>query len=73
MKIEKNIPSPKGQPCGRPAIYPFRDMEVGDSVYFEGERTGGNAYSAAQMHGRGAGKRFRGRQEGNGLRIWRVE
>jgi hypothetical protein len=73
MKVEKDVPMPDHIKRGARSRYPFRDMEVGDSVFIEGEGTNGNAYSAAQMHGRGAGKRFRGRQEGNGLRIWRVE
>ena len=30
MKIEKNIPMPKGR-----SKYPFRDMAVGDSLFFD--------------------------------------
>lgn len=74
MKIEKNIPLPTSRTRGRPAKYPFKDMVVGDSVFFPGESTtpGNNVYVAAQMHARMNGKKFSGRTMDGGLRIWRV-
>lgn len=73
--IEKNIPMPilyNGR-AGRGSIYPFMEMEVGDSIFFEGQRNGGPAYQSAKQAQRRAGDRkFVSRKEGNGLRIWRV-
>lgn len=66
------VPATAGK-RGRTAKYPFSEMEVGQSVFFEGARTGGKEYLAAQAAGRSKGWRFSGRAEGSGLRIWRVE
>lgn len=52
--------------------YPFRVMEVGDSVFIEGQKTNGNAYAAARQHGRYAGKKFSASSQPDGCRIWRT-
>lgn len=70
MKIDNNVPIPKT----RSAKYPFRDMAVGDSVFFDNEPKGSqsNPAVAANAWGRMVGKKFSARTEGNGVRIWRV-
>ena len=75
MKIEKNVPIPKGtgKGAGKPTIYPFSEMEVGDSVFLDGQRTGGPAYLSAMQHGRMHGKKFSARSVDGGIRIWRIQ
>lgn len=53
--------------------YPFSRMQVGESVFFSGAKTGGKEYSAAISVGRYKGWRFGGKSEEGGLRIWRIE
>lgn len=80
MRIDKNIQiSEYGLGRGRPAKYPFAEMEIGDSVLVEGGRDGGtfgsSAYVAAQQYGRRVGRKFAGRKEPGEtgkVRIWRV-
>ena len=73
MKIEKDVPIPKAETRGRPSKYPFSKMGTGDSIFIDGGYVGCSAYACAMQHARLYGKRFSGRKEGNGLRIWRVE
>lgn len=80
MKIEKGIPAPKQKNTSK---YPFADMEVGDSVYVDGQRSSYNqavkdgakfsALPTAHQYGKRSGKKFTGRNEGSGVRIWRIE
>lgn len=78
--IEKSVEMPvrKGG-RGAPTIYPFGDMDVGDSVVVEGSSASGNesnAYSSAKAHGKRYGKKFSGRKEPGMpgfIRIWRIE
>ena len=72
MKIEKNIEAPK-KTAGRPAKYPFADMDVGDSVFIHGGHINGKEYVAASQTGLRKGWKFSGRSVDGGLRIWRVE
>lgn len=74
--IEKDVEAPTSA-AGRPPQYPFSDMEVGDSIFFEGKNTKSKEYLAAQGYARYNGKKFTGRQttrtDGRvGLTIWRV-
>jgi hypothetical protein len=68
MKIETDIPLPKSS---RARKYPFLDMAVGNSVYFDGEDVNGRAYRAAMSTGKRHDQKFVARREDNGLRIWR--
>lgn len=74
MKIEKSFEIPT-QGAGRPRKYPFADMQVGDSVLFEGGKIGPKfkPYIAAQIWGRNNNAKFSGRTVDNGVRIWRIE
>ena len=70
MNIQKNVPMPTSK---RSRKYPFLDMAVGDSVFFDGEEVNGKAYRAAMSTGTRDDLRFVARRENNGLRIWRAE
>lgn len=73
FKIDKSVPMPGiSGITGRPEKYPFSQMEVGDSVFFDGVKVGGKEYVASQMSGRKNGWKFSGRSIDGGLRIWRV-
>ena len=56
-------------------VFPFREMEVGDSIFFPDEPKGSrsNPCVSARIHGARYGKKFSGRKEGDGVRVWRVE
>lgn len=71
MKIDKDVKMPIYH--GR-SPYPFRDMEVGDSVFFDEEPFGSQSrpVAAARKWGKNRGVRFSARREGYGVRIWRV-
>jgi len=72
-KIETHIDIPcleNPKPVGK---YKFSKMKVGESIFMEGEKTGGKAYMAAQSCARYHSRRFVGRAADGGLRIWRVE
>ena len=48
MKIDKDIPVPKST---RARKWPFLDMEIGDSVYFEEEQVNGKGVPSGIEHG----------------------
>lgn len=61
--IEKGVPIPNGR-----SRYPFKDMEVGDSVYIEGKASSKISGSFGILRP----KRFIARNEKTGVRVWRV-
>ena len=65
--IEKDIPVPRST---RQRKYPFVDMEPGQSAFFE-EKLGGKAYKAANAVGQRYNRKYIGRKENGGIRIWR--
>lgn len=77
FQIEKNVPLPPRGGPGRPYIYPFRDMEVGDSFLVP---CGDNERDREKTHRRltGAWKAVQGRKftarriVGEGVRVWRI-
>lgn len=72
MKIEKGIAIPeKPRSGGRPTKYPFKVMEVGDSVFID-EAEAKAAIAAARATGRIHGKKFVYRTVDGGIRIWRA-
>jgi len=76
FKIEKSIPAPQSHHLAK---YPWPQMEVGDSIFFEGQSTsrknGGNnnAVDAAYSWGKDNNRKFTVRTENGGVRIWRIE
>ena len=76
MNIDKSIPVPENAGrIGGIKKYPFADMQVGDSVFFAGEKIGRrcNPYLAAQQVAIRHGMKFCGRSIDGGVRIWRIE
>ena len=73
MKIEKNIPVPPSV-AGSPNKYQWRDMEIGDSVFFDNEPkvSQSKPSMAAKVWGHKKNIKFAARKEGNGVRIWRT-
>ena len=67
--IEKDIPAPHGK-----SIYPFTQMEVGDSFFAEGKKFSA-VYSAAASFAKKHqnGWKFKARTLEGGTRIWRVQ
>lgn len=69
FKIEKGIPL-AARSRGREKIYPFSDMEIGDSFLTENKKVGRAAIQFTKR--RNNGWKFATRNEGNGVRIWRI-
>lgn len=67
--------SPKPyQGSQRRSIYPFHEMQIGDSVFFPNEPEGlrsNPAHAVRNMRNR-RGRQFYAEKEGNGVRIWRT-
>lgn len=73
MKVDKNIKIPAlSSRGGRPVVYPYKTMDVGDSFFVYGQKPGGGAYQAVKIYGKKTGKSFVGRTVDGGVRIWRV-
>lgn len=66
MKIDRGIPIPPARRC----LYPWREMEVGDSFLMPGApRQVANQISKA---GRYYQRKFSYRKTAEGIRVWRV-
>lgn len=76
VTIESDIPPPEDYMFqgrgGRRSIYPFMQMNVGDSVFFD-DATASHAYDYAKKIAKRAGdRRFTSKRMGDGIRIWRI-
>jgi hypothetical protein len=72
--IESNVPMPASYKNGRPASYPFRDMQVGQSIYIPASEVFPRyAAKRAYAAGRRSGMKFVCRRDEEGVRVWRVE
>lgn len=69
FKIEKGIPL-AARSHGREKIYPFSDMEIGDSFLTENKKVGRAAIQFTKRHNNGW--KFATRKEGDGVRVWRI-
>jgi len=70
MIIEKNVPISK-KASGRPIVYPFHKMDVGDSFFCEVKRS--TLAPSAAAAGKRLNAKFSVRAEGKGFRVWRVK
>lgn len=52
--------------------WPWKGMEVGDSVFI-GAELSGKAQASCHVYGHFCGKKFTTRKEGDGVRVWRIE
>lgn len=74
--IEKDVPiDAAAERRGRPASYPFKQMDVGDSFEFDGgEEARRKVVSAFSNWGRGRGVKFCTKRIGEGtFRCWRIK
>lgn len=71
MQIDKDIPMPP--PRGRHTKYPFRDMEVGDSIAVAAEERDRIVSAASYFGKRNAAFRFTVRRHNGAYRLWRIE
>lgn len=78
ISIQKNVPVPPPA-VGRKRIYPFPEMEVGDSFFKQAdnpELLRGSIAGSASQYAKASGKKFISRivHEGSvtGIRIWRI-
>ncbi|MGL5397943.1 MAG: hypothetical protein ACRDBQ_22135 [Shewanella sp.] len=69
FEIEKNVPIPDGYT--KKMKYPFKEMEVGDSIFFT-ESVMKSARSYSHSFGLRYGVKFTTRLVHGGMRIWRV-
>ena len=69
FEIEKNVPM---DGAGNRISWPWKDMEVGDSVFFDSPEIAKKAQPGCHMYGRQSGKKFATRSSNDGLRVWRV-
>ena len=77
--VERGIPAPgttpksDGRKVGRPAVYPFTGMAVGDSFFVPScDATSEVVSKAAWAHGTTFGKKFATRSVEGGTRCWRT-
>lgn len=69
FKIEKNV---NVSDVTNRISWPWKNMEVGDSVMF-GPELADKAQLRCHTHGRQTGMKFVTRKVDDGLRVWRVE
>jgi hypothetical protein len=71
--IEKGVPLPQ-DPRGRRQIWPFADMEIGDSFFLAGEsaKCQRALRNASSRYQRKTGAVFATRSVEGGARVWRV-
>lgn len=71
-KIEKGVPTPHKTD----RVYPFSQMEIGDSFFIPNLSTSDGRYQSVSSAGRGQFKRhnkkFSMRSENGGVRVWRI-
>jgi hypothetical protein len=73
IEIQKNIAIPENVGRGRPSIYPFDKLEIGDSFLFPVEKAGQKAHAAVQFANKSkAPKIFKTFKTEEGYRCWRV-
>lgn len=73
IKIEKGVPIPE-KSLMRKTKYPFRKMDIGDSIYIECDKDGmKNAVMAAYQCAHRYGGRYVHQADEKGIRIWRAE
>lgn len=69
MKIEKNIPLSSSKDR---ISWPWKDMDIGDSVLFEDDAIASKAQTNCHVYGHQSGKKFASRKVDGGVRIWRI-
>lgn len=70
ITIDRGIPIPESSGAGRPALFPFEDMEIGDSFLTGGKQK--TISSAASYWAKKLGTTYATRKTSKGYRVWRV-
>lgn len=68
MQIEKNIPKPTNH---QNAKYPWRAMDVGDSVFFDKSYDENKVRSSLSHYSKRSGRVYSAHRVDGGLRVWR--
>ena len=69
--VEKGIPKPPPREQRGRKIYPWRDMEVGDSFFSDRVKFSNMQCTASKM-GKSLGWKFEVHREKDGHRVWRI-
>ena len=72
FKIEKGVSLDECYDGGVRISWPWKDMEVGDSVLF-GPELAYKAQTRCHVHGKQSGMKFQTRKVDGGIRVWRIE
>lgn len=72
IQIDKNVPLPESPRRGRNAIYPWRELGVGDSFFVADPRDSGVLRNLVCITGKRLNRKFTCRKEPGGFRVWRV-
>lgn len=72
IRIEKGVPIPTKTNEGRPRIYPFDELKVGESFFVNGKTAGFISGSRDQAQRR-TGFVFAARTVEGGVRVWRTK
>lgn len=70
--IEQGIPAPLRTGSGRKRIYPWLEMEIGDS-FIVGDGNPRRMFSIASIASKRHGMRFACASTTEGVRVWRIE
>lgn len=70
VRIERNIPIPPATPKKKKTVYPWDDIDIGESFVHKGESK--DVRTQASICARRYGKRFVVRKIKKGCRVWRV-
>lgn len=70
IRIDKDVPLPPRSAIGRPPIYPWRRLEVGDSFLVDSSKV--SVRNQANLMGAKTGKKFSVRKTEDGFRVWRT-
>lgn len=73
MKIDSDVEFQPKKTGGRPPLYPFAQMSVGESFVVKGKQKGIRLQSAASAYARRHGGKFTTLTSEEGTRCWRIE
>lgn len=72
LEVESTVNIPQGTGRGRPSVYPFERMDVGDSFLVPSDRGMKARLAASAWKRNHSGWDYTSRQDVDGVRIWRT-
>lgn len=72
LKIDTHVPLPARIDAGRPPLYPFKQMRVGDSVFYQGIDAIKLRNAAGVYKTHHKDWNYATRKENDGIRLWRT-